>query len=170
MRRRERAAPNTSTLRPGSVGSGPSAGSDFRSFAMQRDRRERSRIDQRDTRAIVELDRDTSILRHWDRDVIHEPISRHSKVNDERIAGRKRKHLVFPAPFHALDARATKARDCTSGEMASLRAVQARAPRVPSFPATAALRTRAACSTSGSSGIPRSAAVDTLPHPGETPA
>jgi hypothetical protein len=32
--------------------------------------------------------------------------------------------LVFPAPFHALDARATKARDCTSGEMASLRAVQ----------------------------------------------
>jgi hypothetical protein len=45
-------------------------------------------------------------------------------MNDERVAGRKRKQLVFPTPFHALDARSAQARDHASAEMTPLRSMQ----------------------------------------------
>jgi len=93
-------------------------------LAVQRDRRQRARIDQRDASTIVELDHHASVLREGSRNVIHEPVSRHSKVNDERVASRKREQLVLAATIHARYTCPSKTCDCTRRKMSTLRTVQ----------------------------------------------
>ena len=108
---------------------------------MQRHRRERARIDERDSHTIGELEHDAGKLRPLVADVDQRANRPSCEMHDDRVARRQRQQLMLSAPLDRGDPRTTRARDITRRKPTPLRRVQHARRSVTVFPTTAFLRT-----------------------------
>src|SRR5215216_4503148 len=97
-----------------------------RARPMHRYRGQRPRIDERDARAIIQLDHHTRIIRQRRRRLVrlHQPVPGHSKVHDDRVARIQREQLVLPASLDAGDRRAANSRYIPRRQAPAMRPVQ----------------------------------------------